>query len=1640
MKGNDLRLRLVVRRHALPEARVVFNVPLDNDPTVARLLEQVNEIIPLESRDWGLEDYVVELHDAEGHAFDCLHFQPVAAVLKNDEEVFIRPLFTEDRKKRLLSGRHQISNDGKHLIDGVPFGRPRHRAPKNRPAVDIPPLKRRRLTYDDSEDLADEDEDEDTQLLLTERGYGDDESLDDVDFDGDAEEDEDDDDEFVADDADDLNEDMDDPADSELEAELQDLEKDNALAAEDDSDDTNFETGLEDHGTENAQAEEDSDESDLDAELEDLEMDNSQAAEEDLEAELWDLETANAQLAEEEQEFRQESQRSGEPVPEPEPTVAPPTMLELLDLDRIAALRAAFPTAPVDVCEKTLIKSNKDESVAYKKLKRRNKPHMPLNDMLAYYDSLHPLHPKPQVEADDELDDGSGAESVDSLVKHYDEHGFPAGSILDGTSSLHMVERLRWAGHMVRLPVHTTFDDGQEDAGVESAQNKGGSAIVCDGPADAGSGSKEPAALDNEPEEEAERTKDTDEDEATSDSGDFSSSESGSNSGSDSDSDSDSGPEEESAKDKTHAQAFGDHSSDSDIDSDSDSDSASDSSDGGAGDDVEITDTNDHEAAASSSETSDGSSSDSSDSESSFLDDSSDSDDPDSSSGTKARPNTSAAGPSTPSAKPSSGTRGQQSKKAQPGSGGPPSASNQTPSTVPPGQGKSATQRRNARRRTAHKIKQAEAKGTSLPHHVPTVGQPQDGTTDQGLADSLAAKKATLLQSLASLSQMASNDDMDLDTEANGVSQSPALAPASEPASTASQRKSKLDVGAGRRMLFGALGLKNPKTKADEDGIRSKLMQDVWPLVNHRLQNSSDVPSQTAPAEEPTAEDEGPDAWREKINYRAVECCEDGVELSEPPFPFVQRWDPQQQYNGGRSKRKQRNQQSFYEDDSQHSAKKRKFAENDSYNDTHDESYFEGDSYWTNGEMTLNYDEPQETHGQSIAEAEQADDHDDGEDLPPLPENLSTLPALQSSEVKQGMVVTWKQLLMSKATNWQPQVSSLTGAVVDVHEDGTFRVLLAKRDRDLDQNAKVYDDEGNRVYDKFEVPDMDEDLEDGAELGYRTVDFLDMVEPRILVQPSKDVATTPPRREETRSTSGDQSTTLDHEQPVEESVVPQSHHEESIIPETNHERTGEVQDAQLSPAVDVSPLTEERRHEISLLINDAGFRKDIDPSIAHKADSVQSLSSPSRQLEQMSHEAAAASDAHSPRLPSMEPTAAAAAAAATSSMYVDSQPILLAPFSGFSDFDNEPVSEARVEYPKLDLPPSDTGSSDYAHTSGRQPDPDFSIDLGNEFSDQLGDDSGLAGAADADDGHDNASAHQHESSDPERTPTKPTLLKPPTHESPAISESSINSFPSLSEVWITASTSNSGSQNSAAVLSAIKARKSDVAPDPEYEEAMRRLDNKHDHDDVENSDDGDDMNLNDKFRLKRESVSQSQDASAAVRKLMDQEIEKPQPKKKTKNSTSPVKTERASVSASSRPTRLSESPRLPRPQKFSPAADRRNSSFVIPKGFQVVSLVTSSPEPEPVEYYPDNDIDESYVATPESSSLPEGDRWVRKIKLRQLRGESLPARAAAAVTSRPAQKKTGSSSQQVKRGVSLGGGGGIVKGGIAKKKTSTRKF
>jgi hypothetical protein len=87
-----MRLRLTVRRHGLPETPVVWTIDSET-ATIAQLLEQVSEAIPLESGEWGLEDYAVELKGSYELNFECLHYQLVGKVMKEDDEVmYVLPL------------------------------------------------------------------------------------------------------------------------------------------------------------------------------------------------------------------------------------------------------------------------------------------------------------------------------------------------------------------------------------------------------------------------------------------------------------------------------------------------------------------------------------------------------------------------------------------------------------------------------------------------------------------------------------------------------------------------------------------------------------------------------------------------------------------------------------------------------------------------------------------------------------------------------------------------------------------------------------------------------------------------------------------------------------------------------------------------------------------------------------------------------------------------------------------------------------------------------------------------------------------------------------------------------------------------------------------------------------------------------------------------------------------------------------------------------------------------------------------------------------------------------------------------------------------------------------------------------------
>ncbi|KAF1985572.1 hypothetical protein K402DRAFT_421863 [Aulographum hederae CBS 113979] len=162
-----MRLLLTIKRHALPDLELVWIVSEDpgvkSNLTVARLLEQINPIVPLESDHWGLDHYVVSLG-----AYECLHFNLVHDLFKDDDCVTIRYLQTKDVRERRLSGREQITHDGRHIMDGVPFGKPLLRQP-SRPHVHIPVLKRKRIEYEEDDDATFDQEGQEMDRMFDEQ-------------------------------------------------------------------------------------------------------------------------------------------------------------------------------------------------------------------------------------------------------------------------------------------------------------------------------------------------------------------------------------------------------------------------------------------------------------------------------------------------------------------------------------------------------------------------------------------------------------------------------------------------------------------------------------------------------------------------------------------------------------------------------------------------------------------------------------------------------------------------------------------------------------------------------------------------------------------------------------------------------------------------------------------------------------------------------------------------------------------------------------------------------------------------------------------------------------------------------------------------------------------------------------------------------------------------------------------------------------------------------------------------------------------------------------------------------------------------------------------------------------------------------
>ncbi|KAL2864911.1 uncharacterized protein BJX67DRAFT_383330 [Aspergillus lucknowensis] len=278
-----------------------------------------------------------------------------------------------------------------------------------------------------------------------------------------------------------------------------------------------------------------------------------------------------------------------------------------------------------------------------------------------------------------------------------------------------------------------------------------------------------------------------------------------------------------------------------------------------------------------------------------------------------------------------------------------------------------------------------------------------------------------------------------------------------------------LDVAGTRRLLFGSLGVRAPRSKEEEEATRKKLAGKAQKYV----------PRQTVRERTSDFHESEPEVdWREKLNLGATECVHEDIELSTPPFPFEQRWDAEagdimRKRNGRGQKRKRRQQLQIYDDEGD-------------YNGDDDTQLNYDDSEQPQAEIN-NKDESEQTAAQSAEST--------GDDLPALPSDPNGLPNINGGDMKPGLVFAFKQLDVSKATNWQPAVSEYRVAVVsDVFGDNILGIRLARPYRR--QPRDVNDEEGPFQYSGFEMPGMDE--EEGEDDGFREVPFDDLIDPKLL--------------------------------------------------------------------------------------------------------------------------------------------------------------------------------------------------------------------------------------------------------------------------------------------------------------------------------------------------------------------------------------------------------------------------------------------------------------------------------------------------------------------------------------------------------------
>jgi hypothetical protein len=819
--------------------------------------------------------------------------------------------------------------------------------------------------------------------------------------------------------------------------------------------------------------------------------------------------------------------------------------------------------------------------------------------------------------------------------------------------------------------------------------------------------------------------------------------------------------------------------------------------------------------------------------------------------------------------------------------------------------------------------------------------------------------------------------------------ESPTMLEGSVTPGTTSRPRKKLDLGAAGRLLFGALGVRAPKTKADHDKVRNDLVKDI--------RQTKSIPSAEAGVEEKdgTDQDADPEAWREVIALRAVECCHDGIELSPAPFPFVQRWDVQQQGSllkrsnrGGKGKKNQRNQPQYY-DEEQQVPKKQKRKHNDAFQDSNEQNSSrnakvnrgtvqqieETDVEPRNDLSTLNLSS--DAIGDAANDQIMRDVQDaatgqglEEDDLPKLPEDISSLPDLIAGNVKTGMVIAFKQLILSEATNWQPQMSGYrTAVIIKAFETGQLELTLAKRDRE----ERQYDEEtGERIWGKFDLPDDDEEDDEGAD-GFLSVTLNELVEPKIVQQApeafTQTIVTEVSQPQGKAINSTDDSTTLGHENSAgtlkESMEMPQNNEGKTSSPQSApHDdsdslslRGGELS-ANNADEILAMSISEDTREEISELIREAGFRSSVPSSVLIAQPTLPTTPKPD-----------SVDGSYSPKFNGFD-SSQSIQAISSPSHFKTPMPQSEKPANN-NESDNQDLETApnlsSSHYPQIQAPPSLTSHSQVSDR-GRQPDfPTPGDDTLHQFDDMdsfLGD-------------HGNLRVGENEhalSGQPASTNNIPKIKNSPLG---ALSESDSSSsvdFPTLDEIFSTARSSVVPKQE----ISPWRNKELDPGAEriaESYNKAMEALDAELD-------------------AAEDAGLTGAEDPEPLTPKAFQQKRRKRTPilaaeERITAQKSTPRKTasqRTASQKAQSQRTTSQET-----------TSQKRSSSFMIPPGSQQVDLTLSSDVDVEVAAEKKNGGDESYD---DDFGLPTVPGWAEKTTRNIPRKSNTTSRPSSQMTSK----------------------------------------